>query len=323
MPEISESEKISIAIQKEIARNKYIGQREIIQKLKKENQWSYTTINSSIKRLREEELILYRPGKKYQYYMPYHQEPVHDDYLVNLISKLRNAIDMIDNDNKNIAESVKREMYFRIKNATRDLNNLVHRSKLEQNEYKESDEEDYLIKEIMKYSKYNIPKIKKHIFKSKKIHKKIRTLRERYTNIVRKSDSETIPEKTNSIACDIRENTNELRDLKEGIVEIKHMCQQLIFSQEINKMQKSTDTHRLLKRLNIAAEKDGMVQAELGRVCEHLKKEIKPVFKNKLVAKVVKTKKFTNNDLDEIISQYEIAGIIHRKGNKIYVLGYI
>ena len=241
----------------------------------------------------------------------------------NLVSKLRNIIDMIDNDNENIAESVKEEMCFRIKNATNDLNNLADIAKSEQNKYKESDEEDYLIDDIIKYSKYKIPEIRTPISKARKIHKKISTLRKRYTNIIRNPESKIDTEKINPIESNIRENTNKLRDLKESIVEIKHQCQEQIFRRELKKMQKSTATLQLLKRLNMAAIKDGMVRNELERVCEHLIKEIKPVSKNKLAERLVKTKKFTRDDLDGIISHYEMERIIYRKKNKIYVLGYV
>lgn len=322
MTETSRSEMLNTAIQKVIGKHKHIGQREIIKELKKEKQWSHATIHSSIKKLQKDELILYRkgPGRKYQYYMPYHQEPIRDENLANLVSKLRNTIDMIDNDNENIAENMKEEMYIRIKNATNVLNNLINRSKLEQNKHKESDEEDYLIKEITKYSKYNIPEIKIPMSKAKEIYSKIHTLRKQYTSIARKSKIDT--EKINPIASNIRENMNKLQDLKENIPRIKHMYQEQIFRQEINKMQKPTATLQLLKRLNMAAKKDGMIRNELGRVCEHLEKEIKPVLKNKLAEKLVKTKKFTRDDLDDIISYYEKERIIYRKKNKIYVLGY-
>lgn len=325
MPEISSSEKLNIAIKTVIAENKYIGQREIIRKLTKENHWSHTTINSSITKLRKEGLILYRKGprKKYQYYMSYQHEPVYDEYLASLISKLRKAIDVIYNDNKNIAENMKEEMYFRIKHTTNDFKYLANRSKLEQNEYNGSDEEDYLNKEIMKYSDYEIPEIKTRISRAREIYGKIHTLREQYTDITRKPEPKTSPEKIDSIARDIRENTSELWNLKENIAETKHMCQEQIFRQEINKMLKPTDTLRLLKRLNMAAEKDGMVKTEMRRVCEHLEKEIKPVLKSRLAEKTVKTKKFTKADLDEFIFRYKTAGIIHCKKNKIYVLGYV
>ena len=91
MTETSRSEMLNTAIQKVIGNDKHIGHREIIKELKKDNQWSYTTIDSSIKKLQKEGLIHYRtgPGRKYQYYMSYHQEPVHDENLAKFSLKIK------------------------------------------------------------------------------------------------------------------------------------------------------------------------------------------------------------------------------------------
>ena len=314
------NEKLAIAILESIYYHPSISKNNLKKKLAENGMSSISTIDKEMKYLLDIGIIEYRYGnRKHHYYIKGNAEPVsHDSKLANLISDLRKVIDKVEESSPDYDQYIKNALYEHLKNMTYDLQKTSSYYKEEKNnlQYIET-EEDYYLEDINKYSYYDIEEIRSKINVAKKIYEEIKVLREKEVKEIQKMKQKECNKKHLTkflkIIEEIKEKIQYLSNLQKELEGIKLSVQGRIFREIIRENQNPRKIVMMIKTLNninMKNEKNNTVPIRLDEIINHLQKELKPIKKDMLIKKLVDTKKFSKDDLDHAIIQFEFNGEI-------------
>lgn len=271
----------------------------------------------TLQELIDRRIIVYPKGskKKNLYLNGCEDSEFYDKSVKELITKLQNQLEKIENNIQRYDQSLKEYSTKILYNIKLDLNKLIKTLDSEDDKTSEDQYQNYYVNDLIKkYATSNIKELKTYIPIAKNSNEKIKELRKSYEEklpMVKQTNKNVSARAKELIKImdNIEKQKIKLQTALEDLKNTKQYEQTKIVKETITNTNGSTKERDLLritsKMINKFGTNEPYMQQDMIKINKYFLNKLEPISVKHLTKKLLATKKFSNEDIEDTIRLLE------------------